>query len=79
MPTCSSRHTATDCRRYDALYAADLEAIQKLYEKHKAAPPLPRNAPPVAGKIMWAKHLLHRIEAPMARWAVMSALPMLHG
>ena len=39
--------------------------IQKLYERHKLAPPLPRNAPPVAGNIMWARQLLRRIELPM--------------
>ena len=49
-------------------YAADLEAVQRLYERHKAEPPVPRNAPPVAGRILWARHLLARIEAPMARF-----------
>jgi dynein heavy chain len=39
--------------------------IQKLYERHKLAPPLPRDAPPVAGNIMWARQLLRRIEVPM--------------
>ena len=39
--------------------------IQKLYERHKQAPPLPRDAPPVAGNIMWARQLLRRIEVPM--------------
>lgn len=27
-------------------YALDLEVVQKLYEKHKFEPPIPRNAPP---------------------------------
>jgi len=58
-------------------YAADLEHVQRLYEKQKGAPPLARNAPPVAGTIAWARHLLHRIEAPMVRFreceAVMAA------
>ncbi|PSC73956.1 flagellar outer dynein arm heavy chain gamma [Micractinium conductrix] len=49
-------------------YAADLEHVQRLYEKQKGSPPLARNAPPVAGAIAWARHLLHRIEAPMARF-----------
>lgn len=44
--------------------------IQKLYERHKLAPPLPRNAPPVAGNIMWARQLLRRIELPMKTWVV---------
>lgn len=51
-----------------ASYAADLEAVQRLYEKHKGEPPLARNAPPVAGAIGWARALLSRIEAPMARF-----------
>nr|Q39575.1 RecName: Full=Dynein gamma chain, flagellar outer arm [Chlamydomonas reinhardtii]7KZM_C Chain C, Dynein gamma chain, flagellar outer arm [Chlamydomonas reinhardtii]7KZN_C Chain C, Dynein gamma chain, flagellar outer arm [Chlamydomonas reinhardtii]7KZO_C Chain C, Dynein gamma chain, flagellar outer arm [Chlamydomonas reinhardtii]8GLV_AD Chain AD, Dynein gamma chain, flagellar outer arm [Chlamydomonas reinhardtii]8GLV_AX Chain AX, Dynein gamma chain, flagellar outer arm [Chlamydomonas reinhar len=46
-------------------YAKDLDAVQKLYEKNKYEPPVPRNAPPVAGNIMWARQLLRRIEAPM--------------
>ena len=50
-------------------YAKDLDAVQKLYEKHKYEPPVPRNAPPVAGNIMWARQLLRRIEAPMQRFA----------
>lgn len=49
-------------------YAADLEAVQRLYERHKEEPPRPRNAPPVAGRILWARDLLARIEAPMARF-----------
>ncbi|KAL4452763.1 hypothetical protein ABPG75_008425, partial [Micractinium tetrahymenae] len=51
-----------------ASYAADLEAVQRLYEKQKGEPPLARNAPPVAGAIGWARALLARIEAPMARF-----------
>ena len=43
--------------------------MQGLYEKHKAAPPLPRNAPPVAGNIQWSRQLLRRIETPMKRCA----------
>ena len=50
-------------------FSADLEAVQKLYEKHKGAPPVARNSPPVAGNIMWARHLLRRIEGPMKCFA----------
>lgn len=50
-------------------YAHDLEAVQKLYEKHKYEPPVPRNAPPVTGNIMWARQLLRRIETPMLKFA----------
>jgi len=50
-------------------YGFDLEAVQALYERHKHAPPVPRNAPPIAGNIMWARQLLRRIEEPMRRFA----------
>ena len=53
-------------------YAADLEAVVRIYEKHKAEPPCARNVPPTAGCILWARHLLHRIEGPMQHF---KALP----
>ena len=31
-------------------------------------PPVQRNAPPVAGNIMWARQLLRRIEGPMQKF-----------
>lgn len=46
-------------------YGRELETIQDLYEKHKHAPPIPRNLPPVAGNITWSRNLLRRIEQPM--------------
>lgn len=54
--------------------AGDLDAVQRAYEKHKHSPPVPRNSPPVAGNIMWARHLLARIEGPMARFSANAAL-----
>ena len=50
-------------------YGADLEAVMKTYEKHKHDPPKSRNAPPVAGDILWARQLLRRIEEPMRHFA----------
>lgn len=50
-------------------YGFDLEAVQTVYEKHKNNPPVPRNAPPIAGNIMWARQLLRRIEEPMRKFA----------
>ena len=55
-------------------YARDLEMVQKLYEKNKYEPPVPRNSPPVAGCIMWARQLLRRIEQPMQKFAQNKAL-----
>ena len=46
-------------------YGKDLESIRKLYQKCKNDPPVPRNLPPVSGKIAWARQLYRRIEAPM--------------
>ena len=39
-------------------YGTDLDTIQQIYEKQKTSPPLVRNAPPVAGSIMWSRQLL---------------------
>ena len=41
-------------------YGLDLETVQRLYEKQKAAPPGVRNAPPVTASIMWARQLMRR-------------------
>lgn len=46
-------------------YGRDLERIKKQYEKQKEDPPLPRNMPPVAGRIAWARQLMREIERPM--------------
>ncbi|XP_008567303.1 PREDICTED: dynein heavy chain 5, axonemal, partial [Galeopterus variegatus] len=46
-------------------YGADIDMISKLYTKQKYDPPLARNQPPIAGKILWARQLFHRIQQPM--------------
>ncbi|MBN3299228.1 DYH5 protein, partial [Amia calva] len=46
-------------------YSRDLDLVRKLYTKQKDCPPTPRNFPPVAGKIMWARQLFRKIELPM--------------
>ena len=45
--------------------ARDLENIRKQYQKHKDNPPVPRNMPPVAGRIAWARQLYEVIDKPM--------------
>ncbi|CAD7698753.1 unnamed protein product [Ostreobium quekettii] len=50
-------------------YGLDVDAVQKIYETHKSNPPVVRNAPPVAGNIMWARQLFQRIERPMKNFA----------
>ncbi|KAJ3091620.1 Dynein heavy chain 5, axonemal [Quaeritorhiza haematococci] len=47
----------------------DLEGVRKLYQKHKDAPPIPRNTPPVSGAIAWARQLFRRVENPMKHFA----------
>uniref|UniRef100_A0A673Z5Z6 Dynein heavy chain 5, axonemal-like n=1 Tax=Salmo trutta TaxID=8032 RepID=A0A673Z5Z6_SALTR len=47
-------------------YSRDLELVRKLYQKQKDNPPIPRNMPPVAGKIMWSQQLFRKIELPMS-------------
>eukprot|EP00960_Hanusia_phi_P009624 279741-Hanusia_phi.AAC.2 len=49
-------------------YGLDLETVQKIYDKQKPAPPTTRNAPPVAGNILWSRQLLRRIEQPMKKF-----------
>nr|XP_006825999.1 PREDICTED: dynein heavy chain 5, axonemal [Saccoglossus kowalevskii] len=46
-------------------YGRDLETVRKLYQKYKEDPPVPRNIPPVAGKITWARQLYRKIDTPM--------------
>jgi dynein heavy chain len=46
-------------------YGLELEHIQQVYESQKHNPPSTRNVPPVAGNIMWSRHLLEKIEEPM--------------
>jgi dynein heavy chain len=49
-------------------YGQELLNVEQLYEKNKHNPPTPRNMPPVAGNITWARHLLRKIEEPMAKF-----------
>ena len=37
----------------------------RLYQKERTDPPIPRNMPPIAGKIMWARQLYRKIQEPM--------------
>jgi len=49
-------------------YGLELTQVQDQYEKFKAAPPIVRNLPPVAGHITWSRHLYKRIEGPMRKF-----------
>ncbi|NXU46526.1 DYH8 protein, partial [Drymodes brunneopygia] len=46
-------------------YVAELEATKKLYQSQKDDPPLARNMPPIAGKILWVRQLFRRINEPI--------------
>ncbi|XP_053918562.1 dynein axonemal heavy chain 8 isoform X2 [Cuculus canorus] len=46
-------------------YVAELEATKQLYQIQKDDPPLARNMPPIAGKILWARQLFRRINEPI--------------
>lgn len=46
-------------------YGRDLETVRKIYQKYKSEPMIPRNLPPVAGRIAWARQLYRKIENPM--------------
>ncbi|CUG94317.1 dynein heavy chain, putative [Bodo saltans] len=49
-------------------YGLELENDQKIYERHKADPPMVRNITPVAGAITWARQLLRHIKGPMDKF-----------
>ena len=46
-------------------YGEDLEQVRNIYQAEKSSPNAPRNLPPIAGRIAWARQLFRRIEAPM--------------
>ncbi|XP_072925763.1 dynein axonemal heavy chain 5-like [Hemitrygon akajei] len=46
-------------------YNKDINQVSQIYTKESTDPPIPRNFPPVAGKIMWARQLFRHIQEPM--------------
>eukprot|EP00912_Choanoflagellata_sp_UC4_P002376 UC4_evm2s1496 len=46
-------------------FGSELQAIMKQYQQYKNKPPVPRNLPPVSGRIAWARQLARHIEHPM--------------
>ena len=49
-------------------YLRELKAIEALFEKRKASPPIYKNYPPVAGAIAWARDLYQRAKRPILRF-----------
>ena len=46
-------------------YGKELTIMEKLFEEGKNDPPIPKNTPPVAGAIIWARSIFGRIKAPI--------------
>ncbi|CAL8248584.1 unnamed protein product [Lota lota] len=46
-------------------YSRDIEMVSRTYTRQKLDPPIGRDLPPVAGRIMWARQLYRRIQEPM--------------
>ncbi|XP_077866685.1 dynein axonemal heavy chain 5-like [Saccoglossus kowalevskii] len=46
-------------------YGREIENTSRSYQKNKNDPPVARDLPPIAGKIMWARQMYRRIQEPM--------------
>ena len=46
-------------------YGAEIDNIIKRFEDYKFAPPILRNMPDQAGKIIWVRHLFERLNGPI--------------
>lgn len=60
------KHNLTS--KYNAIlnnYASELDHIQRVFTDQKGNPPIVRNMPPEAGKIIWARHLFQKITGPI--------------
>lgn len=47
------------------MYHKELEDLRDRYNEERQTPLLPRNMPPVSGRIMWVRHLYRRMEESM--------------
>uniref|UniRef100_A0A8D2M6S3 AAA+ ATPase domain-containing protein n=1 Tax=Zonotrichia albicollis TaxID=44394 RepID=A0A8D2M6S3_ZONAL len=65
MP-CLEEETANTISSILQHYVAELEATKKLYQTQKDDPPLARNMPPIAGKILWVRQLFRRVNEPIS-------------
>ncbi|XP_023670867.2 dynein axonemal heavy chain 5 isoform X1 [Paramormyrops kingsleyae] len=46
-------------------YGRDIEMVSRIYNKQKNEPPIGRDLPPIAGRVLWARQLYRRIQDPM--------------
>ncbi len=49
-----------------AQFARDIDFVSRVYQKCRLEPPIARDLPPTAGKILWSRQLFRRLEQPMA-------------
>ncbi|KOX80134.1 Dynein heavy chain 8, axonemal [Melipona quadrifasciata] len=47
------------------LFQKEIEDVRDRYNEDRSDPPIPRNVPPIAGRILWIRQLFRRIETPM--------------
>lgn len=48
-----------------SLYMKDLQFVQNEYNANKQSPPLPRDFPPISGRIAWSRQLYNRVSKPI--------------
>ena len=46
-------------------FGREIENTSQNYQRNKNEPPVARDLPPIAGKIMWARQMFRRIQEPM--------------
>lgn len=46
-------------------FQKEIEDVRDRYNEDRSDPPIPRNIPPIAGRILWIRQLFRRIEKPM--------------
>lgn len=50
-------------------FGQEIEEIKRQYQKFREDPLIPRDMPPISGKIMWARQLFRKIQEPMEVFA----------
>ena len=43
-------------------FSSEIDRIQWLYQEQHLNPPLANNVPPISGRIMWSRQLLHHLQ-----------------
>lgn len=54
--------------KYDAIlqnYGQEIDTIQKIFDEQKANPPILKNMPNDAGRIIWVRYLFQRLYNPI--------------